>query len=48
VPIEPAVETRRLGLVVVNRDPLGPMARAGLNVAQELTLNNLIENSYHT
>jgi DNA-binding transcriptional LysR family regulator len=48
VPIEPAAETRRMGLVVVNRDPLGPMARAGLNVAQELNVNSLIEDFYHT
>lgn len=48
VPIAPAAEQRRLGLVVVNRDPLGPMARAGLNVAQELNASNLIEDFYQT
>jgi DNA-binding transcriptional LysR family regulator len=34
--IEPAADLRRVGLVVVNRDPLGTMARAGLTAAQQL------------
>lgn len=34
---EPAVP-RRIGLVVVNRDPLGSMARAGFNAARQLEL----------
>lgn len=32
----PEAETRRIGLVVINRDPLGTMARLGLKVAQQL------------
>lgn len=46
VPITPAAELRRLGLVVVNRDPLGAMARAGLTAAQQLDSSHLIENFY--
>ena len=48
VPIVPAAATRRLGLVVINRDPLGQMARAGLAVAQQLDLSDLIEDIYQT
>lgn len=48
VPIAPAAETRRLGLVVVNRDPLGPMARAGLTIAQQFNVSSLIEDFYQT
>ena len=48
VPIAPAAPTRRLGLVVINRDPLGQMARAGLAVAQQLEATSLIEDFYHT
>ena len=47
IPIEPEAELRRLGLVVVNRDPLGSMARAGLTVAQQLAASDMIENFYH-
>lgn len=46
IPIEPAAQLRRLGLVVVNRDPLGAMARAGLNVAQQLDPAGLIDFFY--
>lgn len=35
VRFEPEAEPRRIGLVVVNRDPLGSMARAGMTVAQQ-------------
>lgn len=45
--IEPPAELRRLGLVVVNRDPLGSMARASLNVAQQLDPDRLIDEFYH-
>lgn len=48
LPIEPVAELRRVGLVVVNRDPLGTMARAGLSVAQLLNADNLIENFYQS
>ena len=48
VPIAPAQQTRRLGLVVVNRDPLGAMARAGLSVAQNFDALHLIEDFYQT
>lgn len=47
VPIEPEAPLRRLGLVVVNRDPLGSMARAGLTTAQQLDPANLIDFFYH-
>lgn len=46
VPIVPAAEPRRLGLVVVNRDPLGAMARAGLTVAQQFDPARMIEEFY--
>lgn len=36
LPITPEAERRRIGLVVINRDPLGIMARLGLGAAQEL------------
>lgn len=48
LPIEPAAELRRLGLVVVNRDPLGAMARAGLSTAQELGTGNMIDSFYYS
>ena len=47
VPIAPEVPVRRMGLVVVNRDPLGPMARAGLSTAQRFDPEIMIENFYH-
>ena len=47
-PIQPAAQLRRVGLVVVNRDPLGPMARAGLTVAQQLDPAQLIDKFYQT
>jgi DNA-binding transcriptional LysR family regulator len=46
LPVEPAADLRRVGLVVVNRDPLGTMARAGLTAAQLLDAADLIENYY--
>ena len=45
--IEPEAPLRRLGLVVVNRDPLGSMARAGLTVAQQLDPADMIDFFYH-
>ncbi|MEQ1498183.1 MAG: LysR family transcriptional regulator [Novosphingobium sp.] len=47
VPISPEVAVRRLGLVVVNRDPLGSMARAGLTAAQQFDPADMIEKFYH-
>lgn len=47
VPISPEVPIRRMGLVVVNRDPLGMMARAGLSAAQLFDPGDMIENFYH-
>lgn len=47
IPIEPEAPLRRLGLVVVNRDPLGSMARAGLSVAQQIGMGELIDSFYH-
>lgn len=38
VPLAEAAAPRRIGLVVVNRDPLGPLARAALEAAQPLAL----------
>jgi DNA-binding transcriptional LysR family regulator len=46
LPVEPAAALRRVGLVVVNRDPLGSMARAGLTAAQLLNDDDVIENYY--
>lgn len=46
--IEPQAALRRVGLVVVNRDPLGTMARAGLSVAQQLDPQLMIEEFYHS
>lgn len=46
LPIEPLAEPRRIGLVVVNRDPLGTLARAGLNAAQRLDHATMIEQFY--
>jgi DNA-binding transcriptional LysR family regulator len=46
--VEPAAMLRRVGLVVVNRDPLGTMARAGLTAAQQLDASELIETFYQT
>lgn len=40
VPIEPEAEKRRIGLVVVNKDPLGTMARLGLLAARQLELHS--------
>jgi len=48
LPIEPQAALRRVGLVVVNRDPLGTMARAGLSVAQQLDPQLMIEKFYHS
>lgn len=36
LPFTPEAAPRRIGLVAINRDPLGPMARAGLAAAQHL------------
>ena len=36
LPITPEADLRRIGLVVVSRDPLGAMPRAGLSAAQAL------------
>ena len=47
VPIEPEVPVRRMGLVVVGRDPLGSMARAGLIAAQQFEPESMIEKFYH-
>jgi DNA-binding transcriptional LysR family regulator len=38
LPVEPEAEMRRVGLVVLNRAPLGSMARAGLTTAQAIGL----------
>jgi DNA-binding transcriptional LysR family regulator len=46
LPLEPSASLRRVGLVVVNRDPLGSMARAGLTVAQQLDPQHLIDTFY--
>ena len=46
--IVPSAERRRLGLVVVNRDPLGAMARAGLTVAQRFDADRMIKDFYQT
>jgi DNA-binding transcriptional LysR family regulator len=46
LPLSPAAVTRRVGLVVVNRDPLGTMARAGLTAAQQLDAARLIDEFY--
>lgn len=48
VAIEPASAVSRLGLVVVNRDPLGSMARAGLSTAQHLDPVGLIDEFYQS
>lgn len=48
VPIKPRAATRRLGLVVVNRNPLGAMARAGLTIAQQFDSALLIDEFYQT
>jgi DNA-binding transcriptional LysR family regulator len=37
--ITPAAEARRIGLVVINRDPLGAMPRAALSVAQQIEVD---------
>jgi DNA-binding transcriptional LysR family regulator len=44
--VNPEAELRRVGLVVVNRDPLGTMARAGLTAAQQLAAGCLIDDLY--
>lgn len=41
LPFDAPEEARRVGLVVVNRDPLGPMARAALAAARALELPRL-------
>lgn len=46
--LEPPAPERRIGLVVVNRDPLSAMVRAGLTVAQSLRADYLIESFYRT
>jgi DNA-binding transcriptional LysR family regulator len=46
--LEPEAELRRVGLVVVSRDPLGTMARAGLTIAQQLGSGHMIDDFYHT
>ncbi|MFM5918618.1 MAG: LysR family transcriptional regulator [Novosphingobium sp.] len=48
IPIKPEAGLRRLGLVVVNRNPLGAMARAGLTVAQQFDPAGLIDEFYQT
>lgn len=48
IPIEPEAPLRRMGLVVVNRDPLGSMARTGLSIAQQLDPARMIDDFYHT
>ena len=48
LPLEPAASLRRVGLVVVNRDPLGSMARAGLTVAQQLDPRVMIDKFYQS
>lgn len=48
VPITPRAAARRLGLVVVNRNPLGAMARAGLTIAQQFDSTRLIDEFYQT
>lgn len=48
IAIEPASSASRLGLVVVNRDPLGSMARAGLTTAQQLDPIGLIDQFYQS
>jgi DNA-binding transcriptional LysR family regulator len=42
VPFDAAEEARRVGLVVVNRDPMGPMARAALAAARVLELRPMM------
>jgi DNA-binding transcriptional LysR family regulator len=44
--VEPVADLRRVGLVVVNRDPLGTMARAGLSAARQIDSGDLIDNFY--
>lgn len=44
--IEPPAPRRRIGLVVINRDPLSAMVRAGLSVAQALDAERLIDDFY--
>jgi DNA-binding transcriptional LysR family regulator len=48
VPIAPQAEARRLGLVVLNRNPLGAMARAGLTTAQQFDPHSMIDIFYQT
>ena len=43
VPFDAAEEARRVGLVVVNRDPMGPMARAALAAARVLEMRPTIK-----
>lgn len=47
VPIEPEAPVRRMGLVVVSREPLGSMARAGLSIAQQFDPATLIDEFYY-
>jgi len=42
VPFDAAEEARQVGLVVVNRDPMGPMARAALAAARMLELRPMM------
>ena len=42
LPFDAPEEARRVGLVVVNRDPMGPMARAALAAARLLELRPVI------
>jgi DNA-binding transcriptional LysR family regulator len=46
LPIEPVADVRRVGLVVVNRDPLGSMGRAGMMAAQQLDALAMIDHFY--
>jgi hypothetical protein len=42
LPFDAPEEARRVGLVVVNRDPMGPMARAALAAARLLELRSVM------
>lgn len=46
LPFDEAEETRRIGLVVVNRDPMGPLASAGLATARLLESAAVIDKPY--
>ena len=48
VALAPPAAQRRLGLVVINRDPLSAMVRAGLTIAQGLDADRMIDEYYYT